>query len=169
MSVAIFRTHPGFDPDSLWLDDQWVASLLKLPKWTDLFLIRAATPIGFSMILRVMSILFEDKEWPLQLVPLICFYLQIPILAFLATRISGKRTIGLLTALLITLSPHMNNYAICVKQYTCESFIISLLLWCSLPWLCTRQYKRFIFLCVFASFALFFSFTSLRKYINVTF
>jgi len=123
----------GLNPPSLWLDDVWVAFIVKYADLSELWLYESTMPMGFAAISQWFHGLFKDPELSLQLFPVLCSLLQIPLMGYLVSRLTGWRSLGLLAAALLAANPDLSIYAVRVKQYATDSFVAIVLLIAGLP------------------------------------
>jgi hypothetical protein len=121
VSLAIRRLIPAMNPPSLYVDDVWVAMLLKGHFATDWIRVHAPTTLGYLLTAKVSLALFKDPEWSLQLVALLAFLAEIPLMAYLVWRVTGSSTLGLCTAAMLLVAPLQNDLAVRVKHYTVDS------------------------------------------------
>jgi len=158
--VAYVMRQSGLNPNSLWLDDQWVATLIKSESWIDILTIQAPVSVGFLIIIKFFHLIINDPEFSLQIFPFLCGLIQIPIIAILGKQLTNKYSIGLIMAFFLVFSPEISTYSLRVKSYTLDSLITICLILAQVSWFKNNkcfQYNRF---CIFSSLALFFSFTS---------
>ena len=160
IAQAVSMRWTGLDPQSLFLDDQWVACLLKLGGPGAVLEIGAPTPLGFVLLTQGASSLSADPEWPLQVVPFACSLLLIPLMGLLAWRVTSSVVLGCLAAVILTFSPDVNLYSLRVKQYMLECAATLAILLLAERWSRTRRVREYAAL-AFAALVLFlFSFSA---------
>ena len=150
----------GLDPPSLWLDDQWTAIAIRKMAWQEFFQLNPPIPIGFVAILKLLAGVSKDNEWPLQMFPAACSIVQLPLLALLVARTTGRRSLGLLAAALLLVNPTVGTYAVRVKPFASDSLTTILLLLAGLPLMKRWTCRRAIGVAAMGVVALLFSFTS---------
>jgi hypothetical protein len=124
LTVAVLARRPGWMLHrSYWIDEAWVADSLRAPLH-QLVLVSSSTPIGWSMLLRVVPPVGAPEY--LRLLPL-AFAVATVLPAYLLGRRVGPvvAVTAALAAVLgpVTLLPHG------LKQYSAEAFVALLLLW----------------------------------------
>lgn len=159
--VAYVIRQSGLDPNSLWLDDQWVASLIKSESLTDILTVHVPVPIGFLIIIKFFYSIINDPEFSLQIFPFLCGLIQIPLIAILGKQLTNKHSIGLIMAFFLVFSPELSIYSLRVKPYTLDSLITICLILAHVSWLKYNKFTHYNQFCIIAIFALFFSFTSI--------
>jgi hypothetical protein len=150
----------GVNPDSLWLDDQWVATLVKHASLSELLELRAPAPIGFILLLRVVAACFGWGHWQLQALPFLCALAQIPLIGWIAWRATGRLSLGLVAATLLSGSRTMLMFGVRVKQYTLEGLIVLILIALAMQCVQRPRTSTFALLIVAAAMAIPFSFTA---------
>ena len=158
--LGCFWRFWGLDPPSLWLDDQWVAIVVSKMTWRQFIQLRPPVPIGFVAVLKLLASFLSDPEWPLQVFPAACSILQLPLLALLVVRATGRRSLGLLAAALLLVNPTVGTYAVRVKPFASDSLITILILLAGLPLLQRWTARRAVVVAATGIVALLFSFTS---------
>ena len=141
--VAYVMRQSGLNPNSLWLDDQWVATLIKTQTWLELFTVHVPIPIGFALILKFFHSIISDPEFSLQIFPFFCGLVQIPLIAILGKQLTGRYSIGLIMAFLLVFSPEISTYSLRVKTYTLDSLIIICLILGQVNWLKTGKINQY--------------------------
>ena len=121
MLVAFVMRQSGLNPNSLWLDDQWVATLIKSESLIDILTIQVPVSVGFLIIIKFFYSIINDPELSLQIFPFLCGLIQIPIIAILGKQLTNKYSIGLIMALFLVFSPEISTYSLRVKSYTLDS------------------------------------------------
>ncbi len=158
--VAYVMRQSGLNPNSLWLDDQWVATLIKSESWIDILTIQAPVSVGFMIIIKFFHLIINDPEFSLQIFPFLCGLIQIPIIAILGKQLTNKYSIGLIMAFFLVFSPEISTYSLRVKSYTLDSLITICLILAQVSWFKNNKFFQYNRFCIFSSLALFFSFTS---------
>jgi hypothetical protein len=142
--LVLLRRFAGFDPPSLWLDDQWVALLVRKVGLRELLELKPTVPLGLVVIEKLFACLSPDPEGPLQLFPLLCSVAQIPLMAILVLRGTGSRSLALLGAALLAVDPIQIEYAVRVKQYASDTLVVLVLLLVGAPLLARWSRPRAI-------------------------
>src|SRR5262245_37432939 len=125
-ATAIARL-PGLNPQSLWWDDLWVATLAKA-SLREALTVPAHTPPGFVLILWIFRRLISDSEWSLQLFPFLCGLFVIPLTGAAVSRITESSFLGLAAAAAIALNPRLATFSVFVKQFTLDATVTAVLL-----------------------------------------
>lgn len=126
--LALTLRASGLDPPSLWLDDQWVGIVVTRMSWGEFFDLRPPVPLGFVALLKASISLVGDPELGLQLVPMACAVAIVPAGAILVTRLTGRRSLGILAGALFAICPNLVDYAVATKQYSSDCLVSVLLL-----------------------------------------
>ncbi len=136
--LGVVHRWPLLDPPSLWLDDQWVATLVRFAGLEELFGYRASAPMGFVAFSKIAPIWVSDVEIGLQLFPMACG-LAMPIaLGLFVARMTGHASLGLLAAAIATANPITAGYSMRVKQFSFDALISTGMLAVGLPLLMGR-------------------------------
>ncbi len=159
--LLMSRLWKGIDPSSLWLDDLWTGIVIRRMSWARFFELRPPVPIGFVALGKFFAMLSSDPEWPLQLLPVLCVILQVPIMATIAFRWTRRRSLALTAGVLLSICPVLMIYGVHVKPYSCDSLITCLLLFLGLPLLNAWRSKRAAVLAAAGLLGLLFSFPSI--------
>jgi len=120
---AAWLRVPGLDPRSLWHDDQWVGIVVSRMTLSEYRALGPPVPAGFAASLAVLARLFPDPEWPLQVVPVACSLVQIPLIGWIVLRLTGHPALGLLAAALLLVDPLLSEYSVRAKQYSMEGLL----------------------------------------------
>ncbi len=131
--LAAYWRVSGLDPPSLYLDDQWVAILVRRASWRELFGLAPPIPLGFIVLERVFSMISLDPEWPLQVLPAAASVALVPLTSLLAWRLTGRRSFAFLAAVLVAVDPTLAHFAVAVKQYATDALVVVLVLLAGLP------------------------------------
>ena len=91
---AVTSRLPGWNPESLWVDDVIFGSLIRSADLWSLVTIPTHHAPGLFVIWRGFYALFPDPEWSLQILPFACGIAAIPVMAFLGRRLNGRRHPG---------------------------------------------------------------------------
>lgn len=160
MLLASVRLHGAINPDSLWLDDQWVGALVKHASITELLEIMPPAPLGFLALLKAVTFCLGWGHWQLQLLPLAFGLAQVPLIGWIAWRATGRLSLGLVAAGLTIGSSTFLLQCIRIKQYTLEGLIVLVLI--ALAMACVHRPRAATFgaLISAAILALLFSFTA---------
>jgi hypothetical protein len=123
---AVFRSS-CLNPDSLWLDDVWQALLCRA-SLSDQLRFSSSSPIGFTIILGLLSRLVPDAELGFQLPIFVLGVLQIPLFALLIYRISRSEALTAWGAALSAVCFYFVVFSTRVKQFTLDAVIVTLAL-----------------------------------------
>lgn len=142
VAIAAWARASALNPGSLWQDDAWVA-LIKKVAWDDGVVgAGRSTPIGFSLLTKVILDSSPDVELGAQAVPFLAGLAGIGLFGWLVLRVFGSRSLALLGAALFSISPALMQYAVRVKQYTLEALGTTLLLWLFWEHVVVRDERR---------------------------
>jgi hypothetical protein len=96
--VALVRRASGWDPLSLWLDDEWMATIIRHASLSQIAQLNIPAPLGFTVLEKLVATSSADLEWPLQVVPFVAGLLSILLFWMLARRVLESRfALGLST------------------------------------------------------------------------
>jgi hypothetical protein len=151
----------GVNPYSLWLDDQWVAALVRHASLAQLLEFKPPVPIGFVFLLKAMTAVIGAGHTQLQALPLIFGLLQVALIGCVAWRATRSMSLGLVAAILLSGSRVLMVCSLRVKQYTLEGLIALSLIALALE--CVRRPRAFTFVLtvIAALVALPFSFSAI--------
>jgi hypothetical protein len=125
----------------------------------------AAAPIpcppGFVLLLRALRPLLGGGDAALQAVPFACALLQIPLLGWLALRLTRQPALGLLAATLLAGSPVLAVFSLRVKQFSLDALLTLVLLLLAAGCIERPRVGRFATLCATAVAAPLLSFPSI--------
>jgi len=152
---------PGFNPPSLWLDDEWVAVLVKSASLSFLFEVRPPVPPGFVLALKGVRALLGDGEWQLQLLALLAGAAQVVAIGWLVRRVTGHASLGLLAAALLAGNPVLATYSLRAKAYALDGLLSIVLVGLAAAALRSGRTGRFLWLCAAGCAAIFLSVPSL--------
>jgi len=164
-AAAAVRLMRGTAPDALWLDDQWVAALVRHASLFDLLHLLPPAPLGFIALLKVTALLGAgepgDAAWSLQVLPLTAALVQIPLIGWIAWRLTGSYVLGVLAAALLCESRMFLVQAVRIKQYTLEGVVALLLIGAAVHYVTRPSRERFLAVPILAAACLPFSFTAM--------
>ena len=140
--LATYWRLQGVDPPSLRLDDQWLAILVTKLSVGDFLQFRPPVPAGFAAVQALLARVWSDPEWPLQVIPLAAGVLQLPLMAWLGLRLTGRPSLAFLGMVLLLLNPNIAQYAVTPKHYTVDSLVTVGLISIGLPLLSCWTTKR---------------------------
>ena len=124
---ALVARLPGWNPESLWVDDVIFGSLIRTDLYSILTIPTHHAP-GLFVIWRGFYELFSDPEWSLQILPFASGIAAIPVMAFLGRRLTGDVTLGVLAGAVTALNPLLAFYTVFVHQYSFEFLLTALFL-----------------------------------------
>ena len=160
-ALAAFQRWPGLNPSSLYLDDQWAASLIKAGSPGIWWEIMPQIPLGFLLIIKALFHAGGRTDLSLQILSFVCGLLQVPAMGLVAWMLTGRMSLGLLAAALCVLCPGFGEFATRVKPYTLESLLTTAIIGLSIPWARRGDVKALRTLICAALASLMFSFTVL--------
>jgi predicted membrane-bound mannosyltransferase len=114
--------------NSFWMDEAWVANSLIEPTWSGVFYYSKwlqTSPPGFLALAASTVALVGDSHVAFRLVPLISGFLGLGLVVWMSRRLSPA--FGLLTVLLVALSPTAIDYSRMLKQYSTDLAFAALL------------------------------------------
>jgi hypothetical protein len=128
---------------------------------SDYLALRPPVPAGFALLLGLSARLVPDPEWSLQLVPVACSVVLIPLIGWLLLRVTGQPALGLLGAAMVVADPRLSTFGVRAKPYASDGLLaIALLLLAT--WVADRPGTRHKVLLAIASVgAALFSFPAL--------
>jgi hypothetical protein len=126
--VALIQRVPGLGPFSLFLDDQWIAILVRDASVGHILDLRPPVPLGFLLILKLVASVAGVGSTALQVLPFLCGLVVIPLLGWTAYRWTGHATLGVIAALLLALDPVLGVYALRVKPFAGDALMTAVLL-----------------------------------------
>jgi hypothetical protein len=118
----------ALDPVSLWLDDLWVATLVKHGSFLEIWQLKAPVPYGFVVVEKLVRTLFGDGELQLQAVPYLARLASIAALGWLAALVTRSAGIGLLAATGLAFQAELAIQSVRVKQYSLDVLLCVMLL-----------------------------------------
>jgi hypothetical protein len=130
-SLVYVSARQGFtalDPVSLWLDDLWVATLVKRASLVEVWQLKAPAPYGFIVIEKLVRAAFGDGQLQLQAAPYLARLVSIAALGWLAAELTGSAGIGLLAATGLALQSELAIQSLRVKQYSLDVLLCVMLL-----------------------------------------
>lgn len=126
--VSARQGFAALDPVSLWLDDLWVATLVKHASLVELWQLKAPAPYGFIVIEKLVRAVFGDGQLQLQAAPYLARLVSIAALGWLAAELTGSAGIGLLAATGLALQSELAIQSLRVKQYSLDVLLCVMLL-----------------------------------------
>jgi len=161
MLCAVLLRLPAFAPAALWLDDQWVAVLVRDASLGDLLRLAPPVPLGFVLLQKAVGAVFGISPATLQLLPMAASILLVPVTAALALRITGNRAISFLAALFVATDPVLVTYSTRVKPFVFDALATALVAWLFVDTRRNPSPRVFLRLAVASVLSTFFSFASL--------
>ena len=125
---AVAARLPGLNPPSLWHDDLVYGAIIRSESFLDMVTAPIHVAPGPLVLWRGMYTLIPDPEWSLQLLPFVCGIAAIPLMAFVAWRLTGNAAVALLAGAVTSLVQLLAHYTVFVHQYTLEAVITALFL-----------------------------------------
>src|SRR5262249_6884772 len=120
--VSARQGFAALDPVSLWLGDLWVAGLVERCSFVEATRLRAAAPLGFVALEKLMRALFGDGHLQLQAAPYLARLLGIAGMAWLALELTNSAALALLAAAGFALQDELAVQALRVKHYTLDAW-----------------------------------------------
>jgi hypothetical protein len=121
--ASVHQSWRGLRPVSLWLDDLWVATLVKHASLRELAALRAPVPYGFVATLKLIRVVFGDGHLQLQAAPLLAHLLAICGIGIVTVQLTRNFGFGLLASCLVAMQEELSVQAVRVKQYTLDALI----------------------------------------------
>ncbi|MCI0656479.1 MAG: hypothetical protein L0170_05345, partial [Acidobacteria bacterium] len=111
---------PGFNPPSLWLDDEWVAVLVRSAPGS--LLVEGKLPIapGFVFALRATTAVLGRGEWQLQTLSVLAALSAVVLLSVVVSRLTHSRGLGLAAGAMLAANPVLAVYSVRVKQFSLD-------------------------------------------------
>jgi hypothetical protein len=163
--LSFYLRKTGLNPQSLWLDDAWVALAGKVSNFEQLRTIIGSSPIGFALLIKVLHSVIHDPEISVQILPFFSGLILIPFLGIVLKKVTGNVYLALSGSFIISISPPIALYSIRVKQFTFDALMVTFFLLISVCILgqkkSVKEDKKFIFLCLSSLLLGVFSYTSL--------
>ncbi|MET0389288.1 MAG: hypothetical protein ABW321_25165 [Polyangiales bacterium] len=159
--IALLRRSGGWDPASLWLDDQWVALALREASFSQLVALHIPAPLGFVALQKLIAPLTRDPEWPLQLVPMLAGLAAIPVFYAVLGRVVRQRGVLAVACLAAACHSTAELYSVRVKHYTLDLLLVIALLGGTIALLHKPGAQRLGWLVLGSFVAAVFSFTTL--------
>ncbi|MGE0449437.1 MAG: glycosyltransferase family 39 protein [Vicinamibacterales bacterium] len=131
IGTTVARTS-GLNPESLWYDDLAWAVFARTHDVRAVLHAPSHAPSGFLALLTASSLLIDDPELSMQLVPFAAGLASIPVIAAVVRRLTKSDGLALLGAAVTALNPLLAHYTLFVKQYSLDFFIGALLLYFTL-------------------------------------
>ena len=125
---AVAARLPGLNPPSLWHDDLVYGAIIRSERFLDMVTAPIHVAPGPLVLWRWMYALLPDPEWALQLLPFVCGIAAIPLMAFVAWRLTGNAAVALLAGAVTSFVQLLAHYTVFLHQYTLEAVITALFL-----------------------------------------
>lgn len=119
---------PALDPVSLWLDDLWVATLVKRASLTELWQLHAPAPYGFLVLEQLVRGLFGDGHLQLQAAPFLARLVSIIAMGWVGAELTRHFGLGLVAAAGMALQSELAVQAVRIKQYSLDACLCAVLL-----------------------------------------
>jgi hypothetical protein len=135
LAASLRQAYMALDPVSLWLDDLWVATLVKRASLAQVFRLHAPAPFGFVVLEKIVRVGFGDGHLQLQAAPLSARLVAIAGAAWAAFELRRSFALGLIAASGMALQSEIAVQAVRVKQYSLDAavsvIVLALTLRCS--------------------------------------
>jgi hypothetical protein len=159
--IALLRRSSGWDPPSLWLDDQWMAVALRSIDLPRLWALHVPAPFGFVLLEKAVIHVSQDREWPFQIVPLVAGLAAIPVFYWVLSRVVRHPGVLAVTCLGAACHDVAELYSLRVKHYSFDLLVATALLGLTIGVLQQPSRLRFLRATLASLFAALFSFASL--------
>jgi hypothetical protein len=126
--VSARQGFAALDPVSLWLDDLWVATLVKHGSLVEVWQLKAPAPYGFIVIEKLVRLVFGDGQLQLQAAPYLARLVSIAALGWITAELTSSAGIGLLAATGLALQSELAIQSLRVKQYSLDVLLCVMLL-----------------------------------------
>ncbi len=103
---------PALNPPPLWHDDLVYVAVIRSESFLDMVTAPIHVAPGPLVLWRGMHTLIPDPEWALQLLPFVCGIAAIPLMAFVAWRLTGDDAVALLAGAVTSLVQLLADYTI---------------------------------------------------------
>jgi hypothetical protein len=123
VAVAVFKLLPGMDPDSLFLDDQWVGIAVRDVGFLERLALHPPMPLGFALLEGLPGRFIQDPEVALQILPVLAYLASMALFAVLVHRLTGDPWVTTLGAAMIVSAPLTTDLAVRAKQYTLDQLV----------------------------------------------
>jgi len=160
-ALALALRWPAIAPSSLWLDDEWVAVLVRDASLRDLVDLAAPVPLGFVVLLKALTAAFGNDPFVLQAVPLLASIALVAATAALAWRITESRAVAATAALFVAGNPVLATYSARVKPFALDALATVLIAWAFVAATRRPSGRALATLGIVASSSLLFSFAAL--------
>ncbi|MET0385438.1 MAG: hypothetical protein ABW321_05740, partial [Polyangiales bacterium] len=121
LGLSARQAWSGLDPRSLWLDDLWVAVLVKRASLAEVVQLHAPVPYGFVLIEKLVRGLFGDGHLQLQAAPFLARLFAVAGLAWLTTELTRHAGLGLLAGAGLAWQHELAQQSVRVKHYTLDA------------------------------------------------
>ena len=158
--IAAWSRAGALGPEALWLDDIWVAMIVRHFDLREYLTNRPLLPLGFFVLLRLVVRTLGETELYFQLVPYLAGIATIPLTGLAAARLIPSRSFALLAAALLVPSALLARHSVTVKAFPIDTLFSAGLLLVGLPLLSRSDLGRFAVLVALATTAFLFSFPS---------
>lgn len=126
--VSARQGFAALDPVSLWLDDLWVATLVKHGSLVEVWQLKAPAPYGFIVIEKLVRAVFGAGQLQLQAAPYLARLVSIAALGWLATALTRSAGLGLIAAAGLAFQSELALQSLRVKQYSLDVLLCVMLL-----------------------------------------
>jgi hypothetical protein len=120
-ALALALRLPALAPSDLWLDDQWVAVLVRDASFSELVGLAPPVPFGFILALKAVTAWFGETTLALQALPFLAGILLVPATAACALQITGSRAAAAMAAVFVAGDPDFGTYAARLKPFTIDA------------------------------------------------
>jgi len=113
----------GLDPDSLFLDDQWVGIALRDAGLGERIGLHLPMPLGFAALAGLPGLLVRDPDVALQIVPALAYLASLALFPVLIYRLSDNAWAAALGTAMLASAPLTAAFAVRVKHYTLDQLV----------------------------------------------
>ncbi len=160
----LLRLFHFFDNRSFWIDEVYLSSSLIQMNFTELMtpplLYEQKAPIGYLWTVKVLVLLFGNKEMALRLFPLICGILSL--FLFLPVARYFLKPLGVVVAVgILALAPPVIYHAVEAKQYATELLATVIILRLYIRYQSLQNSRSLIMWGVWGALVVWFSYSSI--------
>lgn len=128
LAIAAAKLWPGLSPNSLYLDDQWVAVALREAGLGRLLSLHLPMPVGFTLITDLLVRLVPSTPLAVQLLPVLAYLASIVLFPVLVHKLTGSPWASAFGVAVIASVPLTEAYAVRAKHYTLDELTTVVLL-----------------------------------------
>jgi hypothetical protein len=126
--AAGVKLLPGLDPDSLFLDDQWVGIALREAGLGERIGLHLPAPLGFLALEGLPGRVVHDPELALQVLPVLAYLAAVALFPVVIHRLTGNGWAAALGTAMLASAPLTAAFAVRAKHYTLDLFVTAAVL-----------------------------------------